>query len=81
MCVNSLPACMSVQHFYAWCSWRPEGTAFSGIGVMDGCGLPHWCWDLNLGLQEKQLVLLTKLHPSQMMKCTQIDCQNYRTVD
>lgn len=36
-----------------------EGVRFPGTGIADSCKLPHGCWDLNSGLLEEQLVLLT----------------------
>ena len=41
MCMNVLPAYMSVYHVHAWCPWRPEeGTGVPGTVVMDSCKLP-----------------------------------------
>lgn len=38
-------------HLCAWCSQRPEeeGIQCSGTGVIDGCELPHGCWESNPG--------------------------------
>lgn len=50
MCVGALPACGSMPHMHAWCSWgQEESVRFSRAGVThDGepsCG----CWELNPG--------------------------------
>lgn len=34
-----------------------EGTRSPGMGVTDGCELPHGCWELNPGPLEEQTVL------------------------
>lgn len=36
-----------------------EGVRFLGIGVIDGCKLPHGCWKLNSYPLEDNPVLLT----------------------
>ena len=36
-----------------------EGVESSGTRVIDSCGLPCGCWELNLGPLEEQPVLLT----------------------
>lgn len=50
-----LAVCMSMHHIiHAWSPKRPEESIESpGIGVIDGYELPSGCWDLNLGLLEK----------------------------
>ena len=51
---------MSVHHTQAWCLWRSEeGTKCSGTGVVGGYELLCRCWELNLSLLPKYLVLLT----------------------
>ena len=58
--MSVLPACVSVYHMHAWCSWRPEEDIRSPVsGVMDGCDLPCRHWELNLGFLQEQGVLLT----------------------
>ena len=60
MCMNVLSAGVFVYHMRAWCSQRPKGgTGTPGSGVKDSCELPCRCWELNLGSQEEQPVLLT----------------------
>ena len=36
-----------------------EGVGFPGTGATDSYKLPYKCWELNLGLPEEQLRLLT----------------------
>jgi hypothetical protein len=48
MCIGVLTACMSVQ-----------GIRYPGTGVTDSFELPCRYWELNSGLLEEQLVLLT----------------------
>ena len=45
MCIGFLPVLMSVVRV----------SDSSGIGVIDGCGLPCGCWELKPGLLEEQL--------------------------
>ena len=48
MCMNVLPACLSVHHMSAWCPGKPEeGIRFPRTGVTDGCKTPSVCWELN----------------------------------
>lgn len=42
-----------------WCPWGSEGGIRSPSTVAtDGCKLPCWCWEPNLGLRQKQQELL-----------------------
>ena len=46
------------------------GVKVTGFGAMDSCKPPGGCWELNLGLLEKQPVLLSaepSLHPLFLM--------------
>jgi hypothetical protein len=60
MCMDVLPACMSLQHVHASLvpteARRPEEVVrSSGTRVTQGSGPQQGCWDLNLGLLEEQL--------------------------
>lgn len=60
MCLIILPACMYVNHVYAWWPQRSgEGVGSPGTGVTGGFKLLCGCWDLNPGPPEEHLVLLT----------------------
>jgi hypothetical protein len=40
VCMDVLPACISVHHLYAWCPQKPEeGIIFPGTEVTGGCEL------------------------------------------
>lgn len=55
--MNVLSACMPVL---LWEPHRPEESiVFLTTGVTDGCGLPHGCWELNLGPLKEQPMPLT----------------------
>lgn len=55
--MDVLPAFESVHHVYVLYSWRPEENILSPvIEIIDGCGLPYRCRELNLGLLEEQPV-------------------------
>ena len=42
MCMNVLPACMSVYYMYVWCPLMPEkSTRCPGTGVTDAYAQPH----------------------------------------
>lgn len=53
-----------------------------GTGVKDGCDLPSGFWDLNLGRQKEQQVLLNvelSLHPSpnmNVLKMAPVHCHS-----
>ena len=48
MCLNVLPACMSVYYVHACCLWASEEDVRApGTGVTGGCNLPCRCWELN----------------------------------
>lgn len=48
MCLNVLPACMSVWHVdVQWPKMSKEGIVAPRTGVMDGCQLPYGCWKLS----------------------------------
>jgi|UPI0000F51322 hypothetical protein len=54
ICMNVLPASVSVEHAHDWCPWNPEKNIGSfGTGVVDGCDLLCGFWDLNLGPLEE----------------------------
>lgn len=58
MCMNVLFVCMYCVN--AWCPRMPEGAIGSyRTGVIDGCKPPDGCWELNPGLLQEHLVLLT----------------------
>lgn len=61
MCMVVLPACMPVHHLCAWCLQRGQKRASDSprTGAADHCEPPCGRWELNLGPQEKQPVLLT----------------------
>lgn len=52
-----LLSCMFMHNTRNWCLWRSEVSLGPfGPGVMDCCELPCWCWELDLGpLQEQML--------------------------
>jgi len=55
VCV-SVCACV----FVYMCPWRPEeGIRYPGTGVKDGFIPSCVCWELNQGLLQEQLMLLT----------------------
>jgi hypothetical protein len=47
MCMNILPACMSVHHLCTWCLRRWEEHQSLGTGVMGPCEPPSGFWELN----------------------------------
>lgn len=50
MCTIIWPACMCVNHVWAWCLMRSEeGTGSLGTVDADGCESPHGFWEQNLG--------------------------------
>lgn len=56
LCMGVLPACMSMYHMRAW--GRGQKRVWDPLeltGIIDGCDLPHGCWESNLGPSEKQL--------------------------
>lgn len=55
MCMDGLPASMSMHPVHACSLWGSE----EGTGVTDSCGLQCGGWELNLDLLEEQAVLLT----------------------
>ena len=57
-----LPACMSVPFLCACCPQRlQEGIRSQGTRATDGCWLPCWYLDLDLGpLKEQPMLLTTK---------------------
>ena len=59
MCVDALPAYMSVHHMCAWCPQKPEeGVRSPGTGGTDGCELLCGSWEWNAdSLQEQQVIL------------------------
>lgn len=60
MYVNVLLACMYIYYDCAWCSQRlKEGIWTPGTEVTDNGESWSESWELNLGLPEKQPVLLT----------------------
>lgn len=66
MCMDTLPADVSVQHACACCVWNSEGGVGSpGTGVSGGCQPPCGDWELNAGPQGEQPVLLTIEPPLQ----------------
>lgn len=51
---------LAVLHMYVQCPQRlDKGTESSATGIVDGWQLPCVCWELNLGLLERQPVLST----------------------
>ena len=59
MCVDILPACMSVHRVLPGALRRPEeGVGSPGTGITDGCEPPCGCWESNPGPLEEQPVLL-----------------------
>ena len=57
MCMNVLPAYMSVHSMCAWGRQEPEkGVGSLGSRVTAGCELSCGCWESNLGPLEKQPV-------------------------
>ena len=65
LCLDVLPACMSVYNIHVWCPRRPvEGDRYPGTGAADSCELSCGCWELNLGPLEEQplpVLLATEL--------------------
>jgi hypothetical protein len=58
--MGALPACMSVHHMNAWCPKRSEeGDGSPRTRIKDGYKALRGCCELNLGLLEEKLVLLT----------------------
>jgi hypothetical protein len=58
---------MYVHHIHSWCPWRSgEGIGSSETGVTDGFSC-EW-WELNLGSQQRQQVLLTTEPFLQLLK-------------
>jgi hypothetical protein len=56
MCMNVLPACLSIMCTH--CLWKPERVwNLFKIGVTDSCELPCGCWGLNPSPLEEQLLL------------------------
>lgn len=55
--------CMNLHKYIHMCAEAHtygQKTADSLVlELTDRCGLPYWCWELNLGLLLKQHVLLT----------------------
>lgn len=54
MCTSVLPAYMSVNHVFVWCSKKAEEIPLN-IGVIYSCEPLYRCWKLNLGPLEEQL--------------------------
>lgn len=45
--MSVLLTCMFVHCMYVWGLWKlEEGSGSPGTGVMEGCELPHGCWEL-----------------------------------
>lgn len=60
VCIDALPACMSIPHIHSWYSQRPDEDIESpGIGVPDGFHLPCGHWESKPGPLGEQLVLYT----------------------
>jgi len=60
MCMDVLPAYVSVLYLLVWYPKRPEkAIEFPGTGIIDSCKTPCRGWKSNLGLLEEQPVLLT----------------------
>ena len=69
ICMDILPACISVHCNHAWYSLRSEeDIRFPGTGVTDACEPPCECLELDPAPQEGQPVFLTDeltLQPSE----------------
>lgn len=61
--MGALPEYMSLYHGVQGPHGSEKGIGSSEIGVTDDGELPCGCWELNLGLSEGQVALLT-LEPS-----------------
>ena len=60
MCMGVLSACVSAYHMHVWCPGRPEESIRSlGTGITDSYKPPCGYWELDLGSQKEQTVLLT----------------------
>lgn len=59
LCIAILPARISTYYIYGWCLWRQEeGVASPKSGVMIVV-VVIWCWKLNQGPLDGQLVVIT----------------------
>lgn len=57
LCMNALPACMSVPYAYLVPTEPLRGQPVPGSGVIDNCESRCGCWEVNLGHLKEQPVL------------------------
>lgn len=70
MCIGVLPICMSVFHIHDWCPQRSQESIRSPeTGVSGSCEPSCWCWVLDPGLKELQVLLTSEpsLHPFSLL--------------